>query len=289
MKSILHTAVFAAFILAGCSVPNEPVNSPYLAFTFLNVGQGDAALVRFPEGRVLLMDAGSEGCGSDMLLVNQGVRVIDDFVLSHPHEDHFGNLRAVLARCRVNRVIFNQADFPQNEYPDFYPLFRYITDTLRLDTLILSAGRPLPGYREAQIVSLSPGSSPCLTTGPDSVNERSLVLEIRYHEGAALFTGDIGFETEKQLLENGWLKPVRMLKVAHHGSKASTSAAFLRALSPLVSILSTGPNSFGHPTAETLLRLSQNGTLLFRTDVQGTTRIWMDEAGGILSDRKGGD
>ena len=270
--------------LQGCARANSPIQKPRLSITFLDVGQGDAELVRTPEGKTVLIDAGSQGCGSDTLLDKLGVTVIDDFILTHPHEDHYGNLRTLLGKFAVKRISFNRPDYPKSQYPDFAGLFQYITDTLRLDTLVLSSGRNLPGYNSTHLLCLWPAPNAPSEGIADSINALSIVLAISYGASCAMFTGDINFDAEAQLVNNGLLVPAAVLKTAHHGSKNASSLAFLSALSPMMAIISVGVgNSYGHPEEETLGRLQSAGCAVMRTDLEGTIQLWMEADGSVLS------
>ncbi len=274
--------MFGIFLMNSCSPLQATDKDKHLSIEFLDVGQGDACFLKTSEGKSVLVDAGSFGCGSDTLLKNMGVLEIDDLILTHPHEDHFGNIRTILDNFSVKRISFNRSDYQATTYPDFIGLFRYITDTLRIDTLILSSGRILPGYNNIEFLCLWPPNSASSEQLQDSVNALSIVLKVIHGKSSTLFTGDINFGVESALLKSNSITQVTALKVAHHGSKTSSSYEFLRALSPLISIISVGRyNNYGHPEEETLNRISTSGSKLFRTDINGSVGFKISQNGDV--------
>jgi len=291
MKDILNSTARLLLpallsLLASCGRPVSPVHRTLSAVTFLDVGQGDAALIRTASGKTILIDAGSRQCGSDTLLSGLGVRQIDELVISHAHEDHYGNVRRILDAFPVKRVIFNRAVFDSGADPGFMHLHAYVTDSLRLDTLVLSAGRSIQEDSASTLRCLWPDTAPLPPDIDDTVNALSLVLQIRMGAASLLFTGDINFGVEKRLVD---MRDVRsaILKVAHHGSRSAGSHAFLEAVSPLISVISVGTdNTYGHPEEELLERLNSCGGRIFRTDRDGSKTFRLEMDGEVLQDGK---
>jgi competence protein ComEC len=282
-KKWRSVAVLLLFGLASCGRAVNPGLHPLASVAFLDVGQGDAALIRTVAGKTILIDAGSNDCGSDTLLANRGVIRIDDLILSHPHEDHYGNMRRILERFPVQRVLFNRTACSGAIDPDFRRLLSCITDSLGLDTMILSAGKVIQEDSVSSILCLWPDTAPLSPDIDDTVNALSLVLQVRLGAASLLFTGDINFNVEKRVVEFPCLGSA-ILKVAHHGSKNATSHAFLAAISPLISIVSVGANNdYGHPEEELLARLNFSGGRVFRTDKNGTVSFWLDTEGNVLA------
>jgi competence protein ComEC len=274
--------ILLPLLLASCVRTTHPAQKAFSAVTFLDVGQGEAALIRTPSGKTILIDAGSDNCGSDTLLARMGVVRIDDFLLTHPHEDHYGNLRRILGSFAVGRVIFNRPGFPRGADAGFARLFSYIMDSLRLDTFVFSAGRSLEEDSLCSIFCLWPDTAPLSPDIEDTVNALSLVLQVRLGPSSIIFTGDINFSVEKRVVEARELRGI-VLKVAHHGSKYATSHEFLDAVAPLISVISAGTgNPFGHPDGETLARLASCGGKIFRTDRDGSVKLWFDAEGNML-------
>lgn len=110
-----------------------------------------------------------------------------------------------------------------------------------------------------------------------SWNDQSLVVRIDYGDASFLFTGDMEYAAESSLLQSGCALDADVLKVAHHGSQSSSSMAFLRAVSPRVSVISVGEgNAYGHPGDAALQRLRETGTRIMRTDQLGTVTVSTD-------------
>ena len=110
MKPRILFFFFSSFLAAGCGLVEPDERRAGIRFSALDVGQGDALLLELPGNRVLLVDAGSENSGVDSLLENRGLGRIDDLVITHAHEDHYGNVRKVLDRLPVGRVLLNPLD-----------------------------------------------------------------------------------------------------------------------------------------------------------------------------------
>jgi competence protein ComEC len=230
-----------------------------LTLTFLAVGQGDAALVRWPDGRSWLVDAGPEEREVLEWLRRAGLRSLDVVAATHPHPDHIGGLPAVLAEVPV-------AEFwvPRRAHPGEETFAALLDIASQRGVVVRDAGdpavpalHPLPGWRSA----------------PGDANEDSLALWLAYGQHRFLLAGDVEARAEAALVTR--VGPVDLLKVPHHGSRTSSGAALLQALRPRLAVLSCGPgNTFGHPHPEVLARYA--GTRLLRTDVDGTVEVVSD-------------
>jgi len=245
-----------------------------LAVHFLDVGQGDAAVIRTPAGRWLLVDAGPVLAGHDAgarvvvpFLRRHGARSVDLLVLSHGHQDHVGGAAAVLSVIPVGMVL-EPGDPVDDE--------RYLA---LLDTLASRGIRWRPvsaGWRVVvdgvAITVLGPPRAASHRTG--DLNEDSVVLLVEYREFSVLFTGDAGMVTEP-----AWgAEPIAadLLKVGHHGSATATSSGLLAALEARAAVISLGRNRYGHPAPATLARLRAAGVPVWRTDREGTVTVTSD-------------
>lgn len=243
---------------------------------FLPVGQGDGELIRI--GKInILIDGGS---GRTVLSVLDGIlgtgKRIDVIVVSHGDSDHIGSLAGVLASREVGVIVYSGMATPLlNE------VFS-LANEKNVPILTLRSGDRLV-YASSSIDVLWP----IRNTEVFSRNDMSLVLAWRTRNACALFTGDISSQTEADLV-----KLYRdaidcdVLKVAHHGSKYSSSINFLNTVSPVVSVIEVGKNSYGHPTPETLARLAQAGSGIWRTDQDGLVRIIFKPQSLLISPQK---
>jgi competence protein ComEC len=240
----------------------------------LDVGQGDALLLRWNRHAVLVdgggpFDLDQRDFGRTRLipkLLDRGVTRLDAVVLTHPHPDHALGLFAVLEELAVGA-------FWRSRGEDEGGLFRDLeaaASRRRVPVRTLSAGETLL-WRDASLEVLHSG-------GPrrklDATNNQSLVLLFERDGRRALLTGDAGAATEDALLRNGAALRADVLKIGHHGSRGSTTPAFLDAVCPKAALLSCGRrNRFGHPAPETLKTLVEARVPVFRTDVASDVRI----------------
>jgi competence protein ComEC len=244
-----------------------------LRVTFLDVGQGDAALIELPDGPRLLVDGGPGGGGRfDVgervlapFLWNRPLRRLDAAAVSHWDADHSGGLAAVLTRFSVGELW--ESGRPPTGPPETLAALR----RSRTPRRVLGAGQRL-WLGRALVTVLGPGREPAL-----AANDQSLVLRLDWRGVSLLLPGDLGARGEALLLERGGPLRVLALKVAHHGSRSSSTPAFLQAARPLVAVVSVGArNPFRHPSAEVLGRLEAAGARIFRTDRDGAVILETD-------------
>lgn len=262
-----------------------------LEVTAIDVGQGDSLLVVGPEGRAMLVDAGGPVGGVDeaaeatsrfdvgeevvsAYLWSRRIRRLDVVALSHAHSDHMGGMPAVLRNFRP-RELWVGIDPDSAAYRDLLAEARELGVTIRH----LRAGEAVP-WGGAEVDVLSPGVQYANAGAPK--NDDSLVMRVAYGKGSVLLEGDAELASENAMLAAGEVRPVTLLKVGHHGSRTSTSAAFLAAASPKEAIVSVGrKNRFGHPRTEVIDRIASAGARLYRTDTFGLTTFLLDRDGGI--------
>jgi competence protein ComEC len=264
------------------AVTQSPVRPPagrVLRVAFLDVGEGDAALVQLPGGRNLLVDAGGVAAGAFDLgerVVAPVLRVlgaprVDTIALTHGDFDHIGGAHAILRRFGP-RTVWEGVPVPphaglrslQEEAAAAGVTWRTVVagDHERAGGVDIAVLHPPPPDWERQRVR----------------NDDSIVLELRYGEVSIVLPGDIGEEGERAV--TGLLAPaaIRILKVPHHGSASSSTPAFLDAARPAAVIFSAGRgNRFGHPAPAVLERYRARRAAIFRTDQDGA--IWIDTDG----------
>jgi competence protein ComEC len=273
----------AALALFGAELHLRHREAPrdVLRATFLDVGQGDAALVDLPDGRLMVVDAGGATGGPDpgarvlvpLLRARRRSR-IDVFVLSHPHPDHYGGLEALLEAVEVGEIWDSgQAEIEMPEGPVAQMLRRARARGTRVRRPPELCGRPR-AYGAAVARVLWPCPDYDAGWGP---NDNSVVVELTMGRHRMLLTGDAEAHAEAGMLASGALRPVDVLKVGHHGSRTSTGSGFLAPLRPRVAVVSAGrANRFGHPHAEVWNRLLAGVEAPFRTDLDGGVTVWSD-------------
>lgn len=237
-----------------------------LQIRFLNVGQGDATLVEWDDGRVWLVDGGPFSFDLVPYLRREGIWHIDQVWLSHPHADHMEGLHWVLRDISVDALVIGRMPEPSDN-EQFTALIDLAKDQ-GVDIRLASQ------VQEDGVRVLHPHD--WVAEGSDRCNEESVVLELMYQKYRVLLTGDIEEDAEAWLLNV--LQPVSILKVAHHGSKSSSSPEFIERIQPEYAVISVGlENRFYHPHPSTLwtLRNSQ----IWRTDMHGTVVAQLDSNG----------
>jgi competence protein ComEC len=244
-----------------------------LHLSFFDIGQGDSALIISPTGKRILIDGGPSEAGPRLTEALRRLRVdsLDLVVLSHPHMDHLGGLKDVVSSLPVR--MFLDSAYPSTS-PGYVALLKLLEARgVKLMQSVLD--RTIDIGDGAALRFLGP-PSPWLANTRSDVNANSVMVLLSWRGRTALFTGDAEPETERWLLERlarsatpqGLVAEV--LKVAHHGGRYSSTAAFLQAVRPRIAVVSSGAgNDYGHPTAEALARLAEVGARTLRTDQLG--------------------
>ena len=257
-----------------------------LAITCLDIGQGDCCVLKMPGGENFLIDGGSSNKKNTAVyqilpyLKNQGIAILDGIFVSHTDQDHISGIEELLELCAQNLVTVRVKNLilpDWNTTGEEYEKLKMLAEQTGILVQTVREGNLLK-TKEAQIEILAPENG---ADGSDT-NEDGMVMEVHFGKFRGLFTGDIGAETEKKLLDS--MEDVDFLKVAHHGSKYSTCQGFLDVVSPEIAVIScSAKNTYGHPSADTIKRLEdcgaqveytmKNGAITVQTDGKG---IWMD-------------
>lgn len=261
-----HTLYIYAVLVLGNGLVIGQILAPEIAsgIYFVDVGQGDAQLIAYKDIKILIDTGRDVRVNNELERVMGDKKYIDIVILTHPDADHVGGIYSVLERYDVGALLIGGS---QNEmgWDDIVSYTRQ--KNIPVHELIM---RDSIQYDDAHLEVLWP--DPLYVTKQD--NEKSLVVKYKNTEYAALFTGDITEKIETILKNTGVDLDVDILKVAHHGSKYSSSPEFLHAVSPILSIIEVGKNSYGHPAQETLSRLYASGSAILKTDEQGTMRVY---------------
>ncbi len=274
MKKILRfvTAAVLSLVMSGCYMPSaytpEIPENPRFAVHYIDVGQADAAIVEC-DGETMIIDGGNVGDSRKIAsyLKECDISHIDYAVCTHAHEDHVGGLSAALSVADAEHVLAPSAEANTKAYKNFKK---------KVKEQGLKTEHPSAG----DVFFLGNGRVDIL--GPtddkaDDLNNTSIVLKITYGSTSFLFTGDAEREEEEEIIQSGADLKSTVLKVGHHGSATSSSYPFLRAVMPEISVISVGKdNSYGHPDENTLSRITDTGSELYRTDLNGGIVITSD-------------
>jgi competence protein ComEC len=276
-----YSSTFAALLATAALIATQPfpphLTPQRLELTVLDVGQGDSLFLSFPRGRTMLVDAGGElgnfhsdgmrsgiDVGEDVVspyLWSRGLKQIDVVALTHAHEDHLGGLSAIFENFRVGEFWVGR-DIKSAAY-------RQVLAAARAHGVLIRHLKQGDTFSEDGVSGsvLWPDD---LSEGQSAKNDDSLVMRLTDGAESFLLAGDIERPSERRILGEDQPVRVNFLKVAHHGSKTSTTDAFLAAAHPAFGAISVGrDNSFGHPSPEVMERLETAGVRVYRTDRDG--------------------
>ncbi len=258
-------------------------NDDHLDIIFLDVGQGDATLILFPQGQTILIDGGDAGMGYQRILPalrSQGRDHVDLALITHGHSDHAVGVIELMSLGRVKSLLLPQLPekeeaesgqvpalednpFDQNEFD----WMSYILEFAAKEKIAVRhslAGEQL-SLDTALISFIAPNTEDLRRT--DDANNSSLVFYLDYHRHSILFTADMTKETEERLVRSEELRPVDYLHVAHHGSRMTSQTKFLEQIKARWAIISAGENNLhNHPHPDTLDRLREQDISIVRLD-----------------------
>lgn len=251
------------------------VRDPALKVVVIDVGQGDSILLVSPEGKTMLVDAGPAGSFDRIagVLTDCGVASLDAVVATHPHEDHIGSMANVLDAYDAGAFYTIAAGQDAGSYAGVIAAAQRNGCPL----LYPEGGAVIPWAESCTVTVLNPIST--YEAEPQDMNDRSVVLHVRYKDTAVLLTGDAGEVAEKRMLDTfpRYMLQANVLKLGHHGSSTSTGYSFFLAVDPDFAVASCEKdNEFGHPHPETMSLLYDTHTAFYRTDLDGTVTFLLD-------------
>ncbi len=288
---VRRLVVLSLLFVANASVWQRVLEPSALEVTFLDVGQGDGAVVRFPDGKTMIVDAGMRSRRIDMgnrvlvpWLRRQGIDEVDVVVASHPHADHIGGLVSLLEQVKVRHFV----DGGQTYDSWTSGRLRQLIAERTIAYHAVRAGDSLAGLGGAGALVLHPTSNFVDDAGHSlmGLNNGSVVFRLDYASRRLLFTGDIEHETDAAMI--AWDRELRVdvLKVAHHGSATSSGRGFLNAVKPHVAVISVGAhNKFRHP-ADVVIRRLHTMAQVRRTDHDGAVTVRIDGDGSLRVGRQ---
>jgi len=244
-------------------------NDSFLNSIFLDVGQGDATFITFPDGQQMLID-----CAKDARIIEALGRVmpfydrdIEYLVVTHPDLDHYGGCIDVLKRFDVEHLVYNGLEKPEDQ---LWQEFNELIDTFKEKQQYTRVDKSyMWNIASTTVHFLYPNSF--VSAKETESNNSSIVMKFTYGDQDMLMTGDAEEDIEEYLITTyGKQLDVEMLKAGHHGSNSSSIEEFVSSTRPKVAIVSAGKNNrFGHPTRRVLKRFERASTTVWRTDVHG--------------------
>lgn len=257
-----------------------------LEIHFLDVGQGDCCFIITPNKKSILIDGGGStsdnyDVGENTLipyLLDKGYKKIDYIFITHFDQDHVGGILSVLEELQVGKIYISK----QEEISENYDKFLDIVKSKELKVKLVQAGDNL-NIDNIKIQILWPVKE---SIKENILNNNAIVMKLEYANFSMLFTGDIEEIAEKELIKlYGKTDKLQanILKVAHHGSKTSSSQEFIELVKPQIALIGVGKNNlFGHPSQIVLERLENYGTKIYRTDEDGEISIYAKTKRGII-------
>lgn len=277
-KFLSLTAVISALLLSSCSakantnqayLPEAENDTIYatiglndeLRVSFIDVGQGDSEFIELPNGETMLIDAGTNETGKNVVdyIKSLGYTSINYVVGTHPHEDHIGGLDDVIKTFDIGSIYMPKITADTKTFED-------VLDAAESKNLMINTAKSGVSIMDTEDLSVK-FLAPTLDSY-ENTNDYSAVVKVVYGDTSYLFTGDAEDFSENLITDD---VNADVLKVGHHGSSTSTSTEFLKKVSPASAVISCGKdNSYGHPHSETLQKLADMGTAVYRTDELGT-------------------
>lgn len=282
---MIAVTVFSLLLMAGCSnvgkmgqpdnkAPAAAAAGVPLTVKVLDVGQGDAILIRTPD-QVVLIDTGDVPAREKLvgMLKSQGISTIDKLIITHPHADHMGGAAAVFDNFTVKQIY----DSGQKTTSNLYKQYLTQIQKKKIPFTIAEAGSTIELGPDIVLKVLAP-AKPYFSGTDSDLNNNSIVARLVYHSFSLLLTGDAEEEAEARLLKKdaAGLKST-LLKSGHHGSRTSSSVPFLQAVNPEAALISLGAgNEYHHPHPSTLKKYNERKIKVYRTDTDGTITVTTD-------------
>jgi len=250
--------------------------TPQLEVDFLDVGQGDAILIKTPFEQNILIDGGPDNTVIKRLSeeLPWWDRQIDLMVLTHPHDDHVSGLIEVIKRYKVVRILYTGVVHNSPNYLAWLELLR----DRKIPLTIIDRQQTINFGQDCELEILYPQEN-VLNQTVQNLNNTSIVAKLIYGQTSFLLTGDAEVEVEHLLVETQHFASLQadVLKAGHHGSDTSSSAEFLEAVKAGMAIIQAGAdNDFGHPSRRVIKRFERIGAQIFRNDEDGTIKLISD-------------
>ena len=277
-KIILSIAAFLVFLNIVCWQEVFALTlGGNLKVDFLDVGQGDSAFIQTPGGQLILIDGGPDNSALNKLssLMPFWDKSIDLVILTHPESDHMQGLLDILQTYKADYILWSGVKKNAAEYDKWMSILDK-QQKMGAKILIAEANQEIK-LGNVKIDTLFPLKSIQGEEMKNTSNDTCVVNKIIFGDDSFLFTGDISSSAEKEMVDSGENVLSDVLKVAHHGSKYSTSDLFLENVNPEIAVISVGAkNTYGHPTPEALQRLENFDINIFRTDKDGDIKMESD-------------
>lgn len=252
------------FNLAGVSDFASESDRYDMSVHFIDVGKADSIYIKCKDKNILI-DAGEKNTYDlvNEYLRRQNVKVLDLVIATHPHTDHIGGMPKVIEEFQINKLLM--PELKEEVIPTSRTYEKFL---LAIKNKNIAPERPIPGtsFNVGELIFevLAPNKQ------YDDVNNNSIVVKMTFKNTSFLFTGDAEKESENDMMNNNFNLEADVLKVGHHGSKTSTSSAFLKKINPKYAVVCVGEDRYNLPKKITIDKLTKRNIKVFRTDCNGT-------------------
>lgn len=276
IKHLSILIIFTTFIILSTKAYAEP--QPEMKVHFIDVGQGDSILIETPSNKIILIDGGPPKAGKTVIayLKSKNIEKIDILIATHPDIDHIGGLPDVMKSIKIDRIIDSGKLHTTRAY------LKYINQ-------IRKQKIPVNMAKENERIRLDPMINIQILNSYERMknnNQSSIVLKVSYDEVDFLLMGDVEREQEKALLETKNMQ-AEIIKIAHHGSKTSSSFSFLQKVKPKVALITySKKNEYGHPVSRVIESLNKVNAHIYSTAVFGNVVITTDGKGYFILPEK---
>lgn len=271
---VTHFTDFGEKIKENTGLSQKPASSAELSVHFIDVGQGDCTLVMC-EGHNMLIDAGESDQGKKVVeyLKAQNISRLDYVIGTHPHSDHIGGLRAVVeSDIKIDKIIMPK--IPDEQVPTSYTYTKLLKAIINKGLTVTKADDSEFDLGCAVINTYTPKKV------YKNLNDYSVATKITHGGNSFLITGDLGKQSEKELINRGCNLSAKVLQAGHHGSRESSIKQFLEKVHPSYAVIQCGAgNSYGHPHDKALERISKYAEKIYRNDKDGTIVFESDGKG----------
>lgn len=281
---LLSLSLTTAFSACGSAAPSassggaktsaSAKGGSQLTVRMLDIGQGDAFLLE-KDGKFVMIDTGDIEHRDQIvaLLHKYKVKEISKIIITHPHADHLGGMNAIFKNFKVDAIYDDGMPAGTGSYKNYLKQIK----EKKIPYYVLKAGDEVDFFDGVKFNVLGPVKVIKDQKGNSDFNNNSIVGRLTYGSFSMIFTGDAEQEEEKTILGKGGTLKSDVLKVGHHGSRTSTSPAFLKAVSPKNAFISCGQgNDYGHPHKVTIDKLEKAKVQIYRTDRNGTVTLTSD-------------
>jgi len=274
-QGLLAVAVALSLVFAGCGArdgkPAAKPTAPGLTVNVIDVGQGDAILIRTAQ-QTVLVDTGDVPAKEKLVafLKDQGISQLDKVFITHPHADHLGGMAQIMDSFPVKHIY----DSGQTTTTAMFRNYLAMVHKKNIPFTVVSPGMLIDIGAGAALKVLGPPKPLLAGTGSD-LNNNSIVMRLIYGNFSMLLAGDAEEAAESAILKQfGSEIKSNVLKSGHHGSHTSSSLPFLQAVAPEVAIISVGKNNdYHHPHPSTLKKYAERKIKVYRTDMDGTVTV----------------